>query len=345
MREMPVRRRRWPIFLPFVLLILLAIVWSGVWYFAAQAAERHIAAWIAAEARQGRVYTCTERRLGGYPFRIEVRCTDPVAEIQAAGLVLKAKDFLAVAQVYQPNLVIGEIAGPMSIAQSGEAPRLVGDWSLAQASVRLSPLPDRLSIAIDDAKFAEGQGSPGSLASAKRFEVHVRLDPASREKPVIDLAATIREGLIPPAGALGSRPFDGELTALLHGLTDLRPKPLPVRLKEWQAAGGRLEITNVRVKQADAVAAAKGQLALSPAGRLDGALVLTLAGFDQFVQALIGGQGRNTGLMAVAGLSLLGKPAEIDGKRAIQVPLRFRDGAVSFGPIPVAKLGPLYSAP
>jgi hypothetical protein len=342
MREIPVRRRRWPIFLPFGLLILLAVVWSGIWYFAARAAERNIAAWIEAEARQGRVYTCTDRRFGGYPFRIELRCTDPVAEIQAAGLVLKAKEFLALAQVYQPNLVIAEIAGPLSVAPSGEAPRLVGEWRLAQASVRLSPLPDRLSIALDDAKFAEGQGPAGSLASAKRLEVHLRLDPASRDSPALDLAATVREGLIPPAGALGARPFDGEMTAILHGLGDLRPKPLPVRLKEWQAAGGRLEITNVRVRQADAVAAAKGQLALSPGGRLDGALVLTLAGFDQVVQALIGGQGRNTGLMAVAGLSLLGKPAEIDGKRAIEVPLRFRDGAVSFGPIPLGKTPPLY---
>jgi len=273
MSEILVRRRRWPIFLPIAVLVLLAIAWSAVWYFAAGAAERNIAAWIDAEARQGRVYTCADRRLGGYPFRIELRCTDPIAEIQAAALVLKAKEFIAVAQVYQPNLVIGEIVGPLSVAAPGEAPRLVADWALAEASVRLSPLPERISIAIDDAKFGEPGASAGSLASAKHVELHVRLAPASRDKPVLDLAATIREGILPSAGVLGTRPFDAEATAILQGLGDLRPKPLPVRLKEWQAAGGRLEIQNVRLKQADAVAAAKGQLGLSPAGRLDGALV------------------------------------------------------------------------
>ena len=37
--------------------VVLAIVWSAVWYYAAQIVERNIAAWIDQEARNGRVYT------------------------------------------------------------------------------------------------------------------------------------------------------------------------------------------------------------------------------------------------------------------------------------------------
>jgi hypothetical protein len=337
-------RRRWPLFVPFAAIVVLAASWSAVWYFAAQIAERNIAAWIEREAGLGRVYGCGSRSLGGYPFRIELRCTDPTAEIKAAPLALKAREFLAVAQVYQPNLIIGEIVGPLSIAAPGEPQTLVADWQLARASVRINPMPERISIVIDDAKFERASaGSSQSLASASHIELHVRVDPAAaQDKQALDLAATVTGAIVANAGALGSRPIDADVTAVLHGVSDFKPKPLATRLREWQAAGGRLEITNIRIKQGEAVAVAKGALALSASGRVDGALAVTLAGFEQLVQALIGGQGKNTGLFAIAGLSFLGRAAEIDGKPAIAVPLRFKDGMVSFGPIPLGKTGPLY---
>ena len=337
-------RRRWPVFVPFAIVVVLAAAWSGFWYFAARAAEQNIAAWMEQEARYGRVYNCGSRTFGGYPFRIEMRCTDPVAEIKTGPLTLKAKEFLAVAQVYQPNLIIGEITGPLSIAASDKPPLLTGEWRLAQASVRLTPMPERISIVIDDAKFnASAPNGAQGAASANHIELHVRIDPASTaDKPVLDLAATVAGLTVPSAGTFGARPIDAEVAAVLRGLNDFKPKPLPVRLKEWQAAGGRIEITNVRVKQGDAVAVATGDFGLSAAGRVDGTLGITLAGFDQVVQALLGSQGKNTGLLAVAGLSFLGKPTEIDGKRAIAVPLRFADGAVFFGPIPLGKTLPLY---
>jgi hypothetical protein len=46
------------------------------------------------------------------------------------------------------------------------------------------------------------------------------------------------------------------------------------------------------------------------------------------------------GLMA--GLSFVGRPAEIDGKKAVAVPLRFNDGAVFLGPIRLGRMEPLY---
>ena len=337
-------RRRWPVFVPFAVVVVLAAAWSGFWYFAARAAEQNIAAWMEQEARYGRVYNCGSRTFGGYPFRIEMRCTDPVAEIKTGPLTLKAKEFLAVAQVYQPNLIIGEITGPLSIAASDKPPLLTGEWRLAQASVRLTPMPERISIVIDSAKFEQtNAGTTQPIASAGHIELHVRLTPASeQDKQALEFAATLTGATVPSAGPLATQPFDAQFAAVLRGVGDFRPKSLPARLKEWQAAGGRLEITNARIKQGDAVAVATGDLGLSPSGRVDGTVGVTLAGFEQFVQMLLAGKGKNTGLLAVAGLSFLGKPADLDGKRAILVPLRFADGAIYFGPILLAKTAPLY---
>jgi hypothetical protein len=69
-----------------------------------------------------------------------------------------------------------------------------------------------------------------------------------------------------------------------------------------------------------------------------------MTGFDQLVQQLVGssqqGGGLQLGLMA--GLAFLGRPAEIDGRRAVSVALRFNDGAVFLGPIPLGRMEPLY---
>ena len=34
------RRRRWPIFLPFALVVVLAVAWSGLWFYAASRASQ-----------------------------------------------------------------------------------------------------------------------------------------------------------------------------------------------------------------------------------------------------------------------------------------------------------------
>ena len=41
-------------------------------------------------------------------------------------------------------------------------------------------------------------------------------------------------------------------------------------------------------------------------------------------------------------IGLLGQPAEIEGKRGVTVPVRFTDGAASFGPIPLGQVPPAF---
>jgi hypothetical protein len=341
-------RSRLFLFLPFAAVAVLAAAWSGFWLFAAYKADAVITAWLEQEAKAGRNYSCGTRTSGGYPFRIEVRCTEPTLELANVLPVrtLRARELKGVAQVYEPGLIIAEITGPLAISEAGQPVIWRADWSLAQASLRgVAGRPERLSVALDGAKLdvVDG-GTADTLATAGHFELHLRRHPGSTpEKPVVDFAAQLAGATAPRAPVLGGRPLDAEVTALLRGLNDLRPKPMPERLKEWQAAGGRLEVTKLRLQQGEAVAVASGDIGLSPAGRPEGAFNITMTGFERLVQQLTGGAsggGLQLGLMA--GLSFLGRPAEIDGKRAIALPLRFNDGAVSLGPLRLGKIEPLY---
>jgi hypothetical protein len=143
-------RRRWLLFLPFALVVLLAAAWTGVWFYAAARAEAEIAAWRARERQAGRTQDCASQSIGGYPFRIEVRCGGASFELKGTPtLQLKLPFAVAAVQVYDPKLLIGEFTGPLEISEPGRPPAGIVSWTLAQASVRGLPAGvERASLAL-----------------------------------------------------------------------------------------------------------------------------------------------------------------------------------------------------
>src|SRR5262249_56906894 len=66
-------RRRWLLFLPFALVVLLAAAWTAVWFYAAARAETEIAVWRARERQAGRAQDCASQSIGGYSFCLQMR--------------------------------------------------------------------------------------------------------------------------------------------------------------------------------------------------------------------------------------------------------------------------------
>ena len=284
------RRSRW-IVAPLLLVLVLAAAWTGFWFYAARAADRMIAAWIEREAKVGRVYTCASRTIGGYPFRIEARCTDPIVELRGgtAPIVIKARQILAVAQVYQPDLVIAEVTGPMTVTEPGERRRWPATGLCCRRACGACRRRSSASHWWCRARSWNGRARrmPEPVMRAERIEFHVRRSSNPRQRQArLRSRGARRGGLVPAWPALAARPLNAEATAVLSGVSDLSPMPVAARLREWQSAGGRLAITAIRLQQGDAVAVAKGDLGLSPRGRLDGALTITAAGFDELARML-----------------------------------------------------------
>ena len=367
------RRRPWLIATPLILVLVLGAVWTGVWFFAAGEAEKRMNAWREQQASAGRKFDCATQSVGGYPFRIEVRCAGATVELQDTRppIAIKLKEILAVAQVWDPKLLIAEFTGPLTVAEPGQQPHVVASWSLAQASVRGTPAtPERASIVVDGLKL-EGATAGQVLFDSRRAEFHARMQYGSwPHNPAIDLAVKLAAAAAPTVHPMMAQPLDADIMAVLHGMRDFVGKPLPARLREWQQAGGKLEIQSARLAQAESLAHANGTVALTQGGRLDGALQLTVAGIERFLPAIGGEQGSSLNLSRVAPalnaidrvvpglaqrvppqkqqtlqaglLALLGQPAELEGKRAITVPVRFNDGAARFGPIPLGQVPPVF---
>lgn len=372
----PRRRRPWLVAAPLAFVVLLAAAWSGLWFFAQSAIDVALSEWRAREARFGRAYRCGQESAGGFPFRFEVRCVDPSGDFAGGGRVIAfaAKEFLAVAQVWQPTLMIGEMVGPLTVGESGRPPSLSFTWSLAQASLRGLPTdPERVSVAVDRLAVASVEGGPQTmLANANRVELHGRIASGSaRDRPVLDLALSVNQGSAARLGELAALPFDADISGVLTGLQDLVPRSFADALRALQAADGRLDVTQARVVQGDVVATATGTLRLTRRGALDGELKLVIANAEKLLPALGIGKGLaqlvppgaieklapgldrlapglGGALRGAAGgaagkpVDALGPRTELEGKSAVAVPLRIMDGAVMLGPFKLTEIPPLY---
>jgi hypothetical protein len=368
-------RRRTGLRYTILLFIVFALIagWTGFWKIAAGKAQETIDGWRARESKAGRIYNCASQSVGGFPFRIEVNCDDASALFSSnqPPLELKTGSLVVMAQVYQPGLLISEFHGPLSIGEPGKAPDFVVDWKLAQSSVRGTPAaPIRASLVLDKPTVDRVKSSDRqSLLRARHIELHGRIaEGSAASQPVIEIALQLDQASASTLHPAAEQPIDANIIGVLRGLNDFSPKPWPARFREIQAAGGRIDITQARVQQGEILAVGGGSLSLNSNGRLEGQLRVTIAGLDQFL-AEIGAQQRvqtspnmdklvgaldrlAPGLGDVArqqaganislGINLLGEQTTLEGKRAVTLPLRFNDGSVFLGPIPIGNTPALF---
>jgi hypothetical protein len=268
-------------------------------------------------------------------------------------------------------LLISEFHGPLSIGEPGKLPDIIADWKVAQSSVRGTPAaPERASLVFDGpAVDRMKDGDRQNLLHAKHIEIHGRIaEGSAANKPVIEIALQLDQASAPMLHPAATQPIDANMTALLRGMNDFSPKPWSARFREIQAAGGRIDVTKARVQQGDILAIGEGSVSLNDNGRLEGQLRVTVAGLDQFLTAIgapqrvqsspnmdklvgaldrlapgLGGMARQqAGANISLGINLLGEPATLEGRKAVTLPLRFTDGAVFLGPVPIGNTPALF---
>lgn len=367
-------RRSFGLWLVVALVTLLAVGWTGFWFYSANKAARILTGWLDREAQLGRVYQCGSRDIGGFPFRFEVRCKDISAALTDGSRVVSASlpDAVVVAQVWEPTFLIGEFSAPF-VMNDGTLGSVTANWSLAHASIRGTPRsPQQISVAVNDLTLdrAGTDGQTERLASGHHVEFHSRIvDGSLREQPVLDFAARLVGVSAPGFHPLVRDAFDAEIDTRLRGLKDVAAKPWAARFREIQQANGRIEVKSARVRQGDWLATASGDLGLTPRGALNGELRVTVAGLDKLLNALgvqylaqpsgskinsaldaldklapgLGGMLREkAGAGVAAGLSALGDKTELEGRQAVTLPLRFDDGRAYLGPIALGETQALF---
>jgi hypothetical protein len=341
----------------FVTLLVAGVAWSAAWFYAARTAETAIANWIDWEARSGRVYDCGSRTIVGFPFRVELTCADPKVTIasEQSTLVVNAKELRAVASIFRADVLTAEIAGPISVADSGQA-RFQGNWTRARTTLRGTPAnPDQISVVFDSLQFYRvTQSSMEPLFAGEQLDLNASFSPSSATgKFDVKIAAHVTGGSIAAGGPITSEPLTAEVTAALHDVGTATPMILSAQLREWQAAGGRLEMTRAQVRQGEALATGAGTIALNNGGRVEGRLQMTATGaYAQLAQSLIDRE-RNSAQTLLDGqrplTRSLGNPDAQSRRQPnaappgqVELSIRFSDGAVFLGPAQLGVIPPLF---
>lgn len=353
--RLPPRRSSIRLFLPAIVLGAAFAALSVFWLWASWRVGREIDAWLAAEAAHGRAWTCPDRSVGGYPFRIEVICDNPTFAGRAEGRDVTGglKRVHAVAQVYSPNHVIVEAAGPLAV-QDSSGGRVDLDWTVAQASIRLivdRPPVERISVVLTGPRLAATvPGFEPFEGKASTADFHLRPSPGRAADAAWDVASRITDLEAPRLDALlgGQDKANVDMVATITQAEALRGGGGVQDLEAWRQAGGQVQVDTLSLERGAQALAAAGALHVDegrrPAGRFD----VTITGLDQVLAsfglgpraAALGGL---LGALLGGGKALAQDTGEGTGAaRGVTLQLRLENGKAMLGPVRVATLPPLW---
>lgn len=375
------RRTLWAVLGPVAAIIVVAVGWSALWYYAANVANRTLAGWVAREAASGRIYTCGSEGISGFPFRIQTHCTEAAATLNSVQppLALATRDITFTAGVLHPTRLVGDITGPLTVMGApGQPPSLTANWSSAQISVSgLPPEPDAVSIDLAQPRLDRGAGT-ATLFAADGADFQARIVEGSADNhPVIDAVLHLASASAPTLHSALVKPLQADIEVVVRGFNDLAPTPLAQHFRELQASGGSIAVKSLRLERSDAAVVGNGTLTIKPDGKLDGVITVAISGIESIVPQLgidkmighsidrlagISGPPGEGGLAALdrlmpglsgvvsAGanasliddLKKMGQPTTIDGKAATALPLRFADGTVYLGMIRIGEVPALF---
>lgn len=343
---------RWRLFLPFGTVLLIGAGLSVFWFYASTRTRAEIDAWLQREAAVGRVWSCADRAIGGFPFRIEFTCAQPSFEGETEGRRITGRlgSALAVAQVYSPSLVIVEAQGPLEV-KADDGSFVDAGWTTLRASIRGKPGAglERLSVEAEglDAKLGAA-GLFTTSVKAADAQAHLRPSPDAKEPGSYDVAVSARDASAPGTALLfGADGVDLDATGIITHANPLSGRGLPAELQRWHEAGGDVRVTRFILGRPDRRIQAQGDLHLDAEHRPAGAFDISVTGLDKAL-AMFGLGGGRADLGGLIG-SLLGKPKapETEGQspappKPVTMTLRLDKGRAMLGPIPLGPLRPLY---
>jgi hypothetical protein len=380
-RGPPPRRRFWRFLLLAAVIVALPIGWTALWSYAASIANEALTGWLNREAALGRVYACGSQTIGGFPFGIAIRCDKVAAAFKSnrPPFDVSAGEITFSAQVFRPTLLNGEISAPVTLADPGQGPAFVANWSAAWLTLLgLPPEPERVTVDLTKPRLDRTAGpNAGMIFQADRLQVDGRIIAGSaRRNPVIEASGKFTAALAPSFHPLLAEPLQAEIDAVMRGFKDFLPKPWPVLFRDMQASGGGIEIKTLRLVRSDAALLGAGTFTINASGRLEGELRVTIAGVEnivpligvdqligQGIDRLTGGAGspaqglgaldrllpglggvvrEGTSAGLIETIKRMGEPTKLDGKPAVALPLRVTDGIVYVGIIPVAVVPALF---
>ncbi|MDB5467179.1 MAG: hypothetical protein JWQ46_1941 [Phenylobacterium sp.] len=273
----PRKPRRLGLYLPFILLLLAVVGWSGFWLWARGQAETRMDAAVADLKAAGYQVSWKDRVIGGYPFRMDVTLTEPrIREPSGWGLEAPSLE----GEAYMHALTHWIVAAPqgLTFVRPVGGPVAVKGQLIRASLTDFDKRPPSFSFEGVKLSFTAAPGAqPFALSAADRVEFHLRAGPDDQGGVFakVDNGKARLSGLL--ARIAGDKPISIAWNATLSKISAFTGPNWPSAVRHWADAGGQMTVRDGGLTAGDALIGAKsGTLGVSRDGRLSGVLDVTL---------------------------------------------------------------------
>lgn len=336
----PRKPGRMALYLPFVIALLAAIAWSGFWLYARREATTQMDASVENLRKAGYDISWKERRLTGYPFRLNVALDDARVR-EPGGWALESSRVEA--QAYLHGLGTWVIAVPdgLTFVRPIGGPVAVKGELIHASLSNTDKHPPNFSFEGTKMTFAPAAGAqPFALSAADKIQFHLRPGPEDQGAVMlrVDNGKARLSGLF--ARVAGDKPISIIWDALLSKMSSFKGDSWPAAVRAWATAGGAATVRQAGITAGDAVLGAQsGQLTVGYDGRLRGSLDVNLREAPRALTAMgeTGVIPQDTAVAAAAVAAA--RQGSSDVARAT---LNFEAGQTTLGPVAIGPAPRVY---
>jgi hypothetical protein len=273
----PRKHSRLGLYAPFVLLLIGIVGWTAFWLYARGQAEERLDA-SAEQLRQGGYEIgWSERRIDGYPFRLNVTLTDARLR-EPSGWALEAPKLEAQALMHGLSTWVFATPEGLTFVRPVGGPVVVTGEVLRASLSHADQTPPHFSFEGSKLTFTPEAGAqPFGLTRAGKVQLHLRPGPQDQAALLfrVDEGRAQLSGLF--ARIAGERPISMVWESTLSRVSGFHGAGWTQAVRAWSAGGGRITVRQAGLTAGDAVVGSSGGvLAVGSDGRLEGALPVTL---------------------------------------------------------------------
>lgn len=332
--------RRWGLIIPFVIAILVVVGWTGLWIYARAEAGRQIDSNVERLRSAGYDITWAERRITGYPFRLNVAMTNAIVR-EPSGWALAAPRLEG--QAYMHGLTSWVLATPQGLTFTrprGGPVEVTGDIIHASLTGLNRPIPN---VSFEGTKlvFAPAAGAqPFFLSAADKVQFHLRPGPDDQAAVLlkVDAGKAQLSGLF--ARMAGDRPISIVWESVISRVSAFQGPSWPRAVAAWTLAGGRMTVRQAGMTAGSAsVGVQNGMLTVARDGRLSGSMSVNL----REAPRALGAMAETGAIRPEAAMAASAVAAARQGSGDIaQADITFQAGQTTLGPVAIGPAPKVY---
>ncbi len=270
-------------------MILVVVGWSIGWFWLRGEAVGRMDAGVAQLRKAGYDIAWRERKIGGFPFRLDVTLQDArIAE--PSGWAVSSDEIKAEAWIYRLDHWVAVLPKGLTLGRPEGGPVVVQAKALRASLAGLDQRPPRLSVEGVNLTFTASPGAkPYPIETAEGLQLHLRPGPDDQGGVLFKLdRAKLRLTGLPERVAQG-KPVTVTWDLILARMSAFDGPSWREAARNWDQAGGVVTVREASIRGGDALLTAQGgPLRVGEDGRLEGELKAKLKDADSGVQALGG---------------------------------------------------------